>query len=337
VRDRVGSSDACAHAHLTAALAFELFLRPGSEEESTRLAEQALTEIRRSGAGERARLAVVQLSNAALLRPELVRRRLALYAETLELARTAGDHAAASTALNSRASDRATLGLLDEARSDLLRSRELAERHHMPQNLVVTGWIASMLLQMEGRLEEAERAIADIEALEATLAMASRGVELAQLANLRELQGRLPELEPVLAAVATRHPAFVELHALSMVAAGRLDELRLRLGPYREQPSIHRDYMWIGLTCIRARYWAALGDQEAVADLRARLEPYADMLAGTIAVTFQGSVRHTLGLLALAAGDREAAAEHLRRAREVHERLGLDVWVARTDELAARL
>jgi hypothetical protein len=201
----------------------------------------------------------------------------------------------------------------------------------------VTGWLTSMLLQMEGRLEEAEQAIADIQALEATLAMAGRGIDLAQLANVRDLQGRLAELEPALAAVAGYHPAFVELHALSMVACGRLDELRLRLGSYAEQAPIHRDYMWIGLMCIRARCWAALGDQDAVADLRTQLAPYADLLAGTIAVTFQGCVHHTLGLLALVAEDREAAEEHLRAAREVHERLGLDLWVSRTDELLARL
>jgi hypothetical protein len=268
VRHRVGATDPTAHARLTAALAFELFLRPGAHEESTRLAEEALGEIRRATDDRQERLAVVQLATSALLRPELVHRRLALYDETLQLARATGAHAAAATSLSSRASDRATLGLLDQARSDVLRSRELAQRHHLPQNLVVTGWIASTLLQMEGRLEDAEQAIADIQSLEATLAMAGRGIELAQLANVRDLQGRLQELEPALAAVASHHPAFVELHSLSMVAAGRLDELRLRLGSYAEQPPIHRDYMWLGLTCIRARCWVALADQAAVADLR---------------------------------------------------------------------
>jgi len=337
VRDRVGGTDPAAHAHLTAALAFELFLRPGAHEESTRLAEEALTAIRQAGADQQKRLAVLQLATSALLQPELVRRRLALFDETLELARATGSHAAAATSLSSRACDRASLGLLDQARSDVLRSRELAQRHHLPQNLVVTGWIAAVLLQMEGRLQEAEQAVADIEALEATLAMPARGLHLAQLANVRDLQGRLAELEPALAAVATSHSTFADVHALALVACGRLDELRLRLGSYAEQPPVHRDYLWLGLMCIRARYWAALGDQEAVADLRAQLTPYADMLAGTIAVTFQGCVHHTLGLLALAADDRPAAAGHLRTAREVHRRLGLDLWVARTDELLAEL
>ena len=224
-----------------------------------------------------------------------------------------------------------------QVRSDVLRSREIAQRHHLPQNLVVTGWIASMLLQMEGRLDEAERAIEEIAALDATLAMASQGIELAQLANLRELQGRLPELEEVLEAVAGFHPAFVEIHAMALLQAGRVDELRLRLGSYAEQRPVHRDYMWLGLMSVRARIWSALGDADAIADLRAQLAPYADQLTGTIAVTFQGSVHRTLGLLALAAEDREAAAGHLRAAREVHERLGLDLWVARTEELLAQV
>jgi hypothetical protein len=337
VRDRLGDTDPPAHARVTAALAYELFLRPGADEESQRLAEQALRDVRRVTDDPHERLAVLQLATSALLRPELVHRRLALYDEWLELARVTGAHAAAATSLSSRASDRATLGLLDQARSDVLRSCELAQRHHVPQNLVVTGWITCTLLQMEGRLEEAEQAIADTQALEATLAMAGRGIELAQLANVRDLQGRLAELEPALAAASAHHPAFVELHALSMVACGRLDELRLRLGAYDELVPIHRDYMWLGFTCVRARCWAALGDQAAVADLRAQLAPYADLLAGTIAVTFQGCVHHTLGHLALVADDREAAAVHLRTARSVHERLGLELWVARTDELLARL
>ena len=75
-----------------------------------------------------------------------------------------------------------------------------------------------------------------------------------------------------------------------------------------------------------------------VADTADRIASKAsDQLTGTIAVTFQGSVHHTLGRLALAAEDREAAAGHLRAAREVHERLGLDLWVARTEELLAQV
>jgi tetratricopeptide (TPR) repeat protein len=336
-REHVADSDPVTHAHLTAALAFEHFVKPGGQEPSTRLAEEALAEVRRSTTDRARRLAVVQMATSALLRPETLVRRASLLDEAIELATAVGDHAALAAVLSHRASDRATLGLLQEARSDADRSHELSVRHQLPQTQLVVGWLRSMLLQLDGRLDEAERAIEALRSLQATMTMAGQGIEMAQLANLRDLQGRLGELEPALREMAPYHPAFREIHALSMVAASQLDELRLRLGPWAEQPPVQRDYMWVGLTCIRARYWSALGDQEAIADLRTQLAPYADWLAGTIAVTCQGSVHHNLGLLALAADDREAAAEHLHAAREVHQRLGLDLWLARTDELIARL
>ena len=337
VRDRLPGTDPVTHARLTASLAFEHFLKPGGHEESTRLAEEALEEARAATADAASRLAVLQLALSALLRPESLARRLPLLDEAVELATATGDHVALAAVLSHRASDRATLGRLEDARSDADRSHQLAERHHLPQSLLVVGWIRAMLLQVDERFDEAERAIGELQALQATMAMAGQGIELAQLASLRDLQGRLAEVEPALREVAPYHPAFRELHALSMVAAGRLPELRQRLGAWAEQPVVHEDYMWVGLTVVRARVWAALGDDEAVADLRTQLAPYAEWLGGTIAVTFQGSVHQTLGELALVAGDREAAADHLARAREVHERLGLGLWVARTEALQARL
>ena len=67
------------------------------------------------------------------------------------------------------------------------------------------------------------------------------------------------------------------------------------------------------------------------------LTPYADRMAtGSVAVAVHGS-QLALGELAAAAGDRQAAAEHLGRARRVHEALDLPVWVTLTDEAAARL
>jgi hypothetical protein len=259
------------------------------------LAEQALREIRRASTDAHERLAVLQLATSALLRPELVHRRLALYDETLELAAPP-----ARTPRRRRRSARApATGPRSAARPGAVRRPavpELAQRHHVPQNLVVTAGSRARCCRWRAAWRRRSRR-SPTSGPGGDARDGRRGIDLAQLANVRDLQGRLAELEPALAAAAGYHPAFVELHALSMVACGRQDQLRLRLGSYAEQAPIHRDYMWMGLMCIRARYWAALEDQEAVADLRAQLEPYADLLAGTIAVTFQGCVHHTLGLL----------------------------------------
>ena len=45
---------------------------------------------------------------------------------------------------------------------------------------------------------------------------------------------------------------------------------------------------------------------------------------------FTGSNRHTLGLLAAAAGDHAEARAQLEAARDVHHRLGLDLWERRS-------
>ena len=85
------------------------------------------------------------------------------------------------------------------------------------------------------------------------------------------------------------------------------------------------------LTAVRAEVWSALGDAVAAADPYDRLLPYAGRLAISVPVAFHGSVELSLGRLARTLGRTGDAREHLRRARDVHERLGLRAWVAVTD------
>jgi hypothetical protein len=116
------------------------------------------------------------------------------------------------------------------------------------------------------------------------------------------------------------------------VAGTPVDLGRQLLGPWREQPVLPRDYMWTTTTTIRSWAWTALGDRQAVAELRRQLTPYADRLVcGGGAVTFLGSQHHWLGLLAAAEGDGvDRARHHLTKAVEVHRRLGLAYWEGRS-------
>jgi hypothetical protein len=52
---------------------------------------------------------------------------------------------------------------------------------------------------------------------------------------------------------------------------------------------------------------------------------------------FLGSVAHTLARLAAADGDPAAARDHARAALERHRAAGLAPWVARTQDVLARL
>lgn len=324
-------------AHVQAAIAVELLYRPGAAGRATALADTAVAAVRRAGATQAQRLHVLGLALQSLPRPDLLHHRTALYDEFVELADTAGEASALSTGLTGRASDRVEQGRIAEAREDLARAEAIARRHRLPQNLVIAGWSRATLHQMDGDEAAAEAVIVETEALDATLSMAGLGIPLYKRGIMRLLDGRLPELEPELRAAAHVH-LFRDLHALSLVEAGREGEARALLGPWSEQPAVPWDYLWVIFTVVRARLWSRLGDPDAVAALRLDLAPYADRLAtGSVAVAFLGSVRLALAELAVAAGEREVAAEHLARARRVHADLGLDLWVRLTDELGERL
>ena len=233
--------------------------------------------------------------------------------------------------LTTRASDHAELGLLAEARSDVQRAGDIAQRRRLSQNLMITGWCRAILNQIDEDWEGAEQRIRDLEEFQATLSISGVGIGLCQVATMRELHGRLPEMIEPLEFAAPHHPVLRDLHALSLVRAGRVEQARLILGPWREQPVLARDYGWVLSGVLRSWLWTALEDQQAIADLRAHLTPYADRLAvGSLAIAFVGSVELTLGELAAAAGEPEVARGHLERSLRRHRELGLDFWARRS-------
>jgi tetratricopeptide (TPR) repeat protein len=331
------TDDVLTRARLTAAIAVELLYRPGSSDRATRLADEAVSLIRRSGRAGNSELQVLRLAQMALLRPDLLHHRAALSDEIVALASRVGEPSDLAGALTARAQDHGERARLHELHSDVLRAHELAQRHHLSQNLTVSGWCLALRRQLDGDLAGAEQSVHQLEAFQATLAMSGEGISLCQLANIRDLQGRLPELEPVLRQAGAFHPALRELHALALLRAGALDQLTLLLGPYVEQPELTFDYMWLPFMAIRSEVWCGLSDVAAAADLYDQLEPYGDRLAFSVPVAFRGSMQLTLGELARVIGDRPAARRRLESARRVHAELGLEAWVGRTDLAIARL
>lgn len=331
------TDDLLTRAGLTAAIAVELLHRPGSADRATRLADEAVSLVRRSRHAGKPELHVMRLAQMALLRPNLLHHRAALSDEVVALASRVGEPSDLASALTARAQNHGERARLHELHSDALRSHQLAERHHLSQNLMVSGWCLTLRRQLEGDLDGAEQSISELEAFQATLAMSGVGIGLCQLANIRDLQGRLPELEPALRQAGAFHPALRELHHLSLLRAGEHRQLRLLLGPYAEQPELTFDYLWLPFMAVRAEIWCGLGQPEAAADLYAQLAPYADRLAYSVPVAFRGSMHHALGELARVAGDRPAAERHLDIARHVHAKLGIEAWIGRTNDAMSRL
>jgi DNA-binding SARP family transcriptional activator len=331
---RLPAGQTATRAHVQVSLAVELLYRPGSAARTTALADEAVQAVRRSGTHDAVRFHVLRLAVQALLRPDLLHHRAPILDELIGLAVARDDVSSLIGALTTRATDRAELGRLDDAHADLLRADDLARRHQLPAALMITGWCLATWRQLKGDLDGAEAAIVELEAFQATLAMAGEGIALCQLSVLRLLQGRLPELLPILQAAAEHFPPFREVLALALIQADRADEARRMLGAWTEQPPLPWTYLWSTFIVFRSYTWIALGDRDAVRELRAQLTPYAGRLAGTLPVAGLGSTDLVLGELAAADGDPVAAREHLDRARRICAGLGLPLWLARTEQAA---
>ncbi|TQM01727.1 AfsR/SARP family transcriptional regulator [Pseudonocardia kunmingensis] len=320
-------------AHVRAALAVELLYVPGSAARSTRLVDQAVVAARRADSPHDL-LRILQLAHLVLVRPDLLDRRIAIADELVTHAARLDDAAELAAALCKRAVDRAESGRWEQACTDLCRAKRLAERHQIVPVLLIAGWGLALAIQATGDFAGAEAAIEQIETLQSTVSMGAVGVGLLQRATIRIVQGRLAELEPELRAAVEQRPALRDLHALALISGSREDEARELLGDWPEQPPLLWDYFWISLTAIRAQVWLAFGDPQAVADLRRRLTPYARRLAvAGMAGGFLGSISHTVGRLALADGDRDAAAHYLQLALDTHRGLGFPRLAALTEEV----
>jgi hypothetical protein len=118
-----------------------------------------------------------------------------------------------------------------------------------------------------------------------------------------------------------------EAYALLLVTVGRLDEVRLALGPWEHQPPIDDTFVMLYWLALRIEIWARLGDQEACADLYAQALPYAGRMAMAGLSMLMWPISRSLALLARALGDTEAALRHAGQALETARRMGADALV----------
>jgi len=318
------ASEILLRAHVQAALAVELLFQPGTADRATSLATDAVLTTRHAGTPQEL-LPVLQLAHLAMERPDLLDRRAAIADELVILAGRHDDVNGLAAALCMRAVDRAERGAWEQALADISRADRIAAQHQLVPVLLIAASAFALERQAVGDFAGAETALERILLLQSTVSMAPSALGIGQLATMRLVQGRMAELEPALQAAAVHQPVLRDLHALALIACSRTDEARMMLGDWAEQRPLLRDFAWTGLTGIRARVWIEFGDQRAIADLRDQLTPYADRLAvGGMGAFFLGSVGHTLGHLALAAGDRAAARDLLRAALDTHRRLGLE-------------
>jgi hypothetical protein len=162
-----------------------------------------------------------------------------------------------------------------------------------------------------------------------------------QLVLVRREQGRLPEIEGALEAVARmdRVPFVVAFQGLIDAAKGRLDAARAKLGEVAAQEfrDVAYDHNRLMVFAVSAELCAHTGD----ADRAALLEPLLAPFAGQHVVAADGlgyldAVARPLGLLALARGDARRAEAHLEEALATYRAIGAPARAAHVEiDLAA--
>jgi hypothetical protein len=151
-----------------------------------------------------------------------------------------------------------------------------------------------------------------------------------QLTNIRYEQGRLAELQPMIAETAADNPGIPSFRALLALAylEGELPLEAAELLAAERPESLPRDMTWLACVVLWARVCASVGDAARAESLYALLEPYADQVVYT-GISAWGDVDHALGRLATVTGRHEDAARHLAAATAQYGRIGAPVWLAR--------
>jgi tetratricopeptide (TPR) repeat protein len=291
------------------------------------LAERAVAEAE-AGADRATQASCLLALHNAIWGPGTAAERQELASRIIALAKAAGDRELEVEARLLRAAD--LLELADPAfRAELGDFFHEAETLRQPRLRYLAVSRRAMLAVMAGRFDEAERRLEEAFALGSEIGEPdAAGVRAEQLWEVRSAQGRRMELAGD-AAVSGLDPdsrealGFVLLAQLELGDLERVEAQAPQLLDELDPGELPRNQSWTVNLTYAAELAAAVGDAEACRRLYQALEPLRETTAvTTAAVTFKGAVAHHLGVLAAALGQREEAEAHLRRAVDLHRRLG---------------
>ena len=331
--DAIGDRESADRARLLATLSAELTFA-GDWDRRKALSDESLELAARLG--DPSTLSEV-LSHRfiTIWTPETLAQRIEDTDRELAIAQEVGNPLAQFRALHWRAAAAVEAGELDLAAKLVQDESEVADRLHRPTASWLAAYDRSTQALMHGLLDEAERWAEDA----FRIASESEQPEAlafyaGQLINIRFEQGRLAELEPLIAQQVELNPglpAFRGALALARSEAGMRDEALEVLAidsasGFSEHPY---DSNWLAGIAIYAQACSNLGEPVAAAKLYELLEPWGDHVAFNSATTW-GLVERLLGTLARVLGRYDEAERRLVSAAERHEQMYAPVWLART-------
>jgi transcriptional regulator with XRE-family HTH domain/tetratricopeptide (TPR) repeat protein len=224
---------------------------------------------------------------------------------------------------------------LDAAQWHLDRAAEHATSGQLDLVLAIIAMFRGLRELVAGHFEAAEQAYAPV--LAQLRHVGSPNVDEMRLlvhfclAHARPGPGRESRLAalaaPARAAYERYGDAVAEPYTRLLIAAGRKAEIRT---VWRPQVPIPHDHYWFRWTALRAENALLLNDLPTAAECYRQLLPWSGHLPGLLhAHVTLGPVDQTLGDLATALGDPEAAATHYADALAVSDHVGGPHWASR--------
>jgi class 3 adenylate cyclase/tetratricopeptide (TPR) repeat protein len=324
----LGETDSILRARVLGRLAKALQSAPDPDRRAG-LSGQAVAMARRIG--DPVPLAAVLYDrHMATWAPGNLEERRAIAEEVVRLAERGGDGPMALRGRGFLMADLLELGDMAALHRELDTYRRTAEQLRQPHYRWHAPLFQAGLEVLAGRFDDAERPAQE------ALALGRRARDPVVaiyhpiiLIGLRWGQGRLPELEELLAPIVDRYPSNLGWRATLAVLlceAGRAPEARvhferLAAGDFTALP---RNHLFIYHVAALALVAHALGDAARAATLDELLAPYADhnVLAARLPLGTLGSTRHYLGLLAATMGRWDDAVAQFQAAVDAHERIG---------------
>ena len=223
------------------------------------------------------------------------------------------------------------VGAVAEADSEIAGLAVLAERLGWP----VARWhllrVRAARAMLAGRFAEAQHFVEEGQAVAERCGDPSmQGQYIAYMLDIRRKTGQFSDVgfDVAAAADAELRPIVLAIAGEYLFASGHADAARLlfaRLVP--ALPDLPEDVRWPAIVGIAGELAVAFGDADTVVASYRRLLPYAGLYLAS-SYGYRGAFARTLGVLASAGSDHEAAIAHLTAAEEMERRVGAPAELA---------
>jgi tetratricopeptide (TPR) repeat protein len=280
--------------------------------------------------------------HAAVWWPENIDERLAIAGELIRVATAAGDKERVFQGHHYRWIALLEKGDMPATYAELEAQTHLAEELRQPAQLAYVSACRGTLAALEGKLEEAE----ELARQTFDLARGAYGSmadvwHAIQLYAVRRAQGRLDEVEELVARSAEEFPTYGVFRCiLAHVEAelGREGEVRELFRSLADEDFVFAPpEEWVYGASLLADVAVFLGDVERASRLYELLLPYAGRTGVSAPDDCSGAVSRSLGVLAAALGRVDDATRHFEEALATNARMRARPWLAETQHDYARM